>query len=249
MFAGMYKVASGIMLENKQQESIAHNLASSQLPGFRREFIVAEGAKNSAAQATGASPGADLAGIDTPKLLIDFTPAPIRQTGRPLDFALEGLGFFAVRTAEGEMLYTRNGSFRLASDGGLVTLDGHQAMGAKGPLKLDPTAVLGRLQVEPDGALRMRTEEGMQEIGRFLVVQFEQPQSLKRVSANYFSSEHGGETDGEDVRLVGRALESANVSPLREMVDMIDSFRRFESAQKILQRLEEALREHQQLPG
>jgi flagellar basal-body rod protein FlgG len=73
---------------------------------------------------------------------------PIRETGNPLDLAIEGEGFFAVRS-EGQIFYTRKGNFRIDREGYLVNELGMRVLDEEGR----DIRVVGSLKVAPDGSL------------------------------------------------------------------------------------------------
>jgi flagellar basal-body rod protein FlgF len=80
---------------------------------------------------------------------LNVAAGPMNTTGRDLDFAIEGSGFFVVETPGGTR-YTRNGAFTVSETGALVTADGASVVGDSGPISLGP----GKVTVERDGTLR-----------------------------------------------------------------------------------------------
>src|SRR5262249_14205689 len=100
--------------------------------------------------------------------MLDFSTGALRQTGRSLDVALTGDGFFVVQTPRGER-YTRDGSFTLDAAGQLVTAHGDLVIGDGGPITIRP----GEVSVSEDGRI---TVAG-QEMGRLKLVRFQEPRS------------------------------------------------------------------------
>ncbi len=74
-------------------------------------------------------------GVEFNELYTVFTQGALKETGNPFDLALDGEGFFAVDTQNGER-YTRNGTFVLGKEGMLLTKEGMPVMGENGPISI-----------------------------------------------------------------------------------------------------------------
>lgn len=156
---------------------------------------------------------------------LNVANGPINTTGRDLDVAIEGNGFFVVQTAAGTR-YTRNGRFTVDGDGTLVTEDGSQVVGANGAIKL---AKGGEISVDPDGTIKSAGVAA----GKLSVVQFADPSQLMRESGATFR------TDAEAQPVVapsvkGGALEESNVSVVERVAELTTVKRSFEALQKAL---------------
>ncbi len=125
---------------------IAHNLANVSTAGYKRRSnafsnsLMTHGAGTKAVS----DDGADLYSI------IDFTQGSFVETGRPLDFALGGKGFFVIETPEGP-LYTRNGMFQLNENGQIVDSMGRTVAGQSGPITIQPGTAPSQISVSSDG--------------------------------------------------------------------------------------------------
>ena len=169
------------------------------------------------------------------KTAIDVTPGgrklnvgngPINTTGRDLDCAIEGNGFFVVQTAAGTR-YTRNGRFSVSADGTLVTEDGAEVVGANGAIKLAKNS--NEIRVESDGTIKA----GETVAGKLSVVQFADPSQLMRESGAMYRSD----TDAKPVAnasVKGGALEESNVSVVERVAELTTVKRSFEALQKAL---------------
>ncbi|HEX7085451.1 MAG TPA: flagellar hook basal-body protein [Vicinamibacterales bacterium] len=154
----------------------------------------------------------------------DFRAGAIAPTGRDLDFALEGRGFFVVDTPAGPR-YTRNGHFTRAGDGTLVTEDGHAVLGVDGPIRLGE----GELSVEPDGTIRT----GAAIAGRLRIVDFDDYNGLVRESGSRFRAPVGVQpTAAAEARLQSGAIERSNVSMVERIAELTEVTRTFEALQK-----------------
>jgi flagellar basal-body rod protein FlgF len=144
-----------------------------------------------------------------------LTPAPIRETGEPLDLAIEGEGFFAVQTPQG-VRFTRNGQFAASAAGTLVDQLGNTVLGRDGA----PVTVGGDGRVRPG------------EVGTFAV------EGAEKVGDALFAGAGAGAAAG---RVRAGALEGSGTDPARSMVDMIASFRALEAGQKAIRTIDETL--------
>ena len=135
MLNGLYSAAAGMDAAQARHETAATNLASAQQPGFRRTQV-GRGTFEAAVLAVQHQEGRD-AGPNQSGDLLDFREGTMQLTGRGLDLAIQGDGFFVVDGPEG-LLYTRNGRFFVNEASELVTVDGLPLQGTAGPIRLPP---------------------------------------------------------------------------------------------------------------
>ena len=121
------QAAKGTM---SRQENIANNLANVNTPGFRQQLMAFQ-----SAPVTGEGSGSRSFAVET-SVGFDTTPGQIQSTGREMDVAIQGDGWFAVNDAKGNEAYTRNGSFQLDGTGNLVTQEGYSVIGTNGPINV-----------------------------------------------------------------------------------------------------------------
>ena len=207
----------------KEYEIISHNLANVSTVGFKRRsnaFTRAMGEENLNDQSY--SPGE--VNLQTG---FDFSQGTMTETGRDLDFALLGKGFFIIETPDGP-LYTRNGVFSTNSAGQLVDLEGRTVGGESGVIALPRKIAVSEIFVTADGTV---TAQG-KKLGKFKIVDFGEDQSkLAPVGNSCFKM-----TD-EDVEpqvtkniLVKQGFqEASNVQVVEELVDMIMVTRMYEA--------------------
>lgn len=194
----------------RRQEAAAHNLANVSTPGFKAERVFARLMEN----------GAPAPASDT-----DFGAGAVAQTGRPLDFALEGDGFLVVETPAGER-YVRGGSFSLDPAGMLVTSDGHAVLGDSGPLVLPP----GPVEVEQDGTMIVNGAP----VGR-LRVELPGGSPIREGAAMWIPDGDGTVVPQEEVRVQQGHLEDSNVDPVSALVEMIEIQRAYGAIQRSVQ--------------
>jgi flagellar basal-body rod protein FlgF len=218
MLRGIQRLARDMSAKVVKQELIANNLANATTSGFKaqRAFV------STLNEAIGADEGGRL----EPALgsYTSFAQGPIEKTHRSLDVAINGEGFFAIDTANGER-FTRDGCFTLSDAGLLTTQSGDPVLGVGGPI----TITGSDLSVTPDGKVISDGEE----VGTLKVVVFGNPQNLIR-EGNMFAAQGQpyDEVDMGRTQIIHEALERSNVSPIDEMVEMISIHRSFEAAQR-----------------
>jgi flagellar basal-body rod protein FlgF len=217
MERGLYIAASGMLAELRRQDQIANDLANAATPGYKSDRSTQQsfGQLLLANQRTGQTVGALGLGVQIDETTTDWSPASLRQTDEPLDFAIQGEGFFAVRTGDG-VFYTRNGQFTLSPQGILTTARGDIVMSQNGT----------PIQAGPDGKVDPAA------IGIFNVA------GPRKVGDNLVAGNAAGQATGQ---VQAGFLEGSGADPARSMVDMIASFRSFEASQKVVRTLDETL--------
>lgn len=150
MPGGVYVALSGLRHRAAQLDQLASDIANAGTSGYKSARLT------SVASERGSFAGALQSAIDVAPgpTRVDFRAGTVSPTGRDLDFAIEGRGFFVVDTPAGDR-FTRNGHFMRSADGTLVTADGFPLQtetepGEYGSLVL-PT---GAVSVEPDGTVQ-----------------------------------------------------------------------------------------------
>src|SRR5437868_6798651 len=131
MNVGLYQAAAALNANSRWQESIAENLASSSIPGFKKQELsfraIAAGLVPAATQ------GNQHFSLPHAAPATNFSAGELKFTGAKTDVALEGSGFFAVQMPDGATAYTRDGEFQMNASGQLVTKQGHAVLGEAGP--------------------------------------------------------------------------------------------------------------------
>jgi flagellar basal-body rod protein FlgF len=221
MAGGAYSALSGLQTRLAQLDRIAADIANAGTAGYKTERVPTVEARRpdfgqvlQTAIDVAAAPG-----------LIDFREGQIQATGRDLDVALDGRGFFEIQTPEG-VRYTRNGQFSRRPDGTLVTADGEAVLGDNGsPIVLGQ----GAIAYEPDGSVRA----GGVLAGRLRVVDFGDYVGLRREGGR-FRAEAGVAASAAPAttRVLGGTLEASNVQLPERMVHMTEVARAFEALQR-----------------
>lgn len=213
------------------QEIVSENLASSSIPGFKRQTLSFDAVQAGLMpQATGAQKLNFL--LPRAQAGTSFAPGELKYTGAKTDVAIEGAGFFEVQLPNGASAYTRDGEFRINSQGQLTNKQGHVVLGDSGPIQLDRNNA-APLTISADGEVR----QGMDRKGRLRVVDFSDPQRLTAIGGGNFLATNPA-VQPKEVRPASVRqgfLESANTSPVNEMASLISVMRSFEANQRLVQ--------------
>lgn len=225
MDAGLYIAAQGMLVEQQRQDQYANDLANASTPGYKSDRTTQAdfGSMLMSNTLTGQPVGYLSTGLRVSGVVTDLTPGPIHQTGQALDFAIQGSGFFAVRTAQG-VRYTRDGQFSASASGQLVDSQGDPVLSQAGT----PITVSAKGTVSPN-ALGVFSLTGAAKQGN-----------------NLFTGTAAGRGAGA---VVQGALEDSSVDSVHTMVDMIASLRAYESGQKAISSIDQTMQASAQSVG
>jgi len=245
MVRSLFTGATGMHAQQMLIENISHNLSNVSTTGFKKsqmqfqdllyQTIDHAGTQTSSmtTRPVELSIGNGVKPVSTFKV---FTPGNLEHTGNPLDLAIDGDGFFQVRRGDGEMFFTRAGTFRVSDSGEIVTPDG---------FFLEPSITLPAdteaISISPEGIVQVKLYNQTMpiEIGTFELARFINPAGLRSVGGNRFQ-----ETTASGQPMVGmpgnqdmgsvhqRYLETSNVEIVEEMVNMIVAQRAYETNSK-----------------
>ena len=225
MPGGAYSALSGMKARLEDLDRLASDLANVGTSGYKTERAATVAAERPSFRAVLDS----AVDVTTGGTRLDFRPGTISTTGRDLDAAIEGSGFFAVTGPTGER-YTRNGSFVRRADGVLTTGDGLPLLPAGAPT--NPPGQIrvgtGQISIAEDGTVKA----GDVIAGRIKVVQFGSDDDVERESGTRFRAKAGVTPAPATARVVGGALEQSNVTMVDRMVALTELQRTFEALQR-----------------
>ncbi|MEQ9408590.1 MAG: flagellar hook-basal body protein [Fuerstiella sp.] len=245
MISGLYSAATAMDAAAVRHETSAENLAHAHKPGYRRRVVhqstFGSLLRPQAARSGGVSPTlGTTAGTEVNRQIrVDFSTGPVKQTGRSLDVALEGDGFFVVEGPDGP-LYSRNGSFQSHPDGSLVTVDGLAVIGTNGPIRIPADTPAEAIDISRDGRLSV---DGF-EFDQLQIVDVPDKAALIAVGASLFHAPEGTETGPTNSNVLQGYVEAANVAHMDELVNILVASRQYEAAQKALKTIDESLSRH-----
>ena len=235
MNIGLYQSAAALSSLERWQDAVSQNITSAQVTGFKRRTVqVAAEAHGEILTDPRAKPDS---GEGMPALFpqarygIAFNAGENNPTRRELDLAISGPGFFTVRKPDGATAFTRAGELQVRADRTLVTAQGCEVLSADGqPIQLKQSG--GALVIMEDGSVR----QGDSIIGKLGISKATQPSRLISMASGLFLADTGaGMVPVEKPVIQQGYLEGSNVSPLREMVDLVNISRAYEANQKLIQ--------------
>lgn len=254
MIRALYTSATGMQAQEKNIDVISNNLANVNTTGYKKgradfqdlmyQTIVEPGAQTSTSTK---SPSGVMIGLGVKTTAVQkvFQQGDLTSTSNQLDTAIEGDGFFEVQLPDGNVAYTRSGSFQLNSEGQLVTSDGYIIA----PGITIPNEVLS-VTIAQDGNVSVR-EPGnttLAEVGQITGVRFANNGGLKPIGKNLYQETEASGTPIQGIfsengfgRLNQGFLESSNVSVVEQVVNMITAQRAYEASSKGIQSADEMI--------
>ena len=260
MLRSLLTAASGMKAQQMQVDTIANNIANVNTAGFKRSRLTFKSLLYQTLREPGAATGNGLqdatglqigSGTQVSGSQKIFSQGVLEGTTNSFDLAIEGEGFFGVRTPGGEIVYTRSGDFRRDSDGRIVTVDGYLVEPAITVAQDVVNVTVGR-----DGTITTFTSE--EDLGSILTVlqlyRFPNPAGLKAQGGNYYSetsssgppsqNQPGLNGTGEIVQF---SLERSNVETVDELVALIVAQRNYEMNSRAIRVSDEMLQQVNQL--
>lgn len=229
-----------------RHEAAAENLAHAHLPGFRRRIVHQQTFSSLMADRKDAGKFSSLLGTTARQegnieTQMDFTNGSLKATGRSLDLALEGDGFFRVNGPEGP-LFTRNGGFFASPEGKLVTVDGLAVTGRNGEINIPAGISSEAIEVTRDGQL---LNNGVP-FDQLEVFRFDDRSELIPVGASLFAAPPDAVPIRSDEIVRQGFLENSNVAYMDELVNIMVASRQYEAAQRAIRTVEQSLERRMQ---
>jgi flagellar basal-body rod protein FlgF len=218
---------SRMIVQQNVLDTRASNIANMSTPGFKAGGVLFSDFLVDEAGDTTIPGGQTEQMVQDRATWRDFSQGPLSRTGNPLDFALNGSGFFVIDTSRGER-YTRAGRFALSASSQIVDMEGNTVQGTDGrPL----TVPIGdtNITVASDGTIS--TESG--QLGKIRVVTFDSQQSLQAEGNCLFSTTETPQDAGQPGVVQG-AFEGSNVQAVVELTRMMAEMREFDFASQFV---------------
>jgi flagellar basal body rod protein FlgG len=219
MSGGQYIALSALRTRMQQLDQLADDLSNVHASGYRGARTVQHAVSRDEFE------GALRSAVDTTSgtTRLDMTRGTIQPSGRALDVAIDGDGFFVVETGSG-LEYTRNGHFGRSVDGTLVTSDGAPVQGEDGEITLGA----GDARIDEEG----RVWSGTENVGRLLVVTMPDPGALKRGTGARLLADGQPTTEVDEFVLRPASLEGSNVAMAEGLARLTSVSRNFEALQR-----------------
>ncbi len=212
----------------KQLDITANNVANMTTPGFKSQEILFN---EYLAEIKDTGKKEDLSMVVNHGSFRDTSQGVLKQTGNPLDLALQGDGFFVIEMNNDDN-YTRAGNFSLNSNGEIVTQNGRIVLSSEnGPIVI-PKNNTG-ITIDKNGVVSTRETLN---IGKLKIVRFEDEQKLIEKGDGLYEAGTQEPLDTADTIVRQGAIEGSNVQPILEMNKMIEILRSYQKVQSLLQK-------------
>lgn len=238
---GLYAAANGLRSMEDRQTIVANNLANVSTPGFRAQRAVVNGFNEMLTERTRHpflfdQAGAPGGGVKLVETYTNTNSGMVQATGDPLTIALQGPGYIAVDTPQGER-FSRNGQFTVDADGQLATTEGYKIQNAGGG-GID--AMGASVQIGPDGLVVV---DGVQ-TGQLRLVEFQDPHLLTRLGHDMYGASEEAmnqSAPATETQVMHKAIEGANVSLPYELTQMTLGLRAYGANQRVISAINETL--------
>jgi flagellar basal-body rod protein FlgG len=252
MIQSLYSGATGMAAQQLNLDNIANNLANASTNGFKRskiEFqdllyqkprIAGTDVGGGNLVPTGIEIGNGSRVVSTSKV---FTQGELKETDSEYDMAINGDGFLAVKKADGNTAYTRDGALKVDNSGQVMTSDGLQVLSGFGTIPTGTTSI----SIASTGVVTVTTASGTSTF-QIRLSRFTNPSGLRSCGGNLYEETAASGTPQEGTpgdngygTVVQKYLESSNVSIVDEMVNMIQAQRAYEINSKSIQTSDDML--------
>ena len=253
----LHSAATGLKALSQQLDVISNNIANSNNDGFKSsranfedlmyQYSSPVGGRNALGDTipTGVATGY---GTRISSTALDMTKGSAIITGGKLDLFIDGDGFFQVKTpaSQGDLAYTRTGKFFMNNNGELVL---------SGPgYKLEPPIVIPPnatgITIGLDGRVQAQVGSTTQDVGQIQIARFPNAQGVEQLGSNlYRRTDASGApvltNPGNDGvgQVIQGSVESSNVDPVKELVDLIKTQRTFELNSQSIQAADQMLQQ------
>lgn len=231
MLEGLYSAAAGMSAQQEQLDAISNDLANASTTGYQSERVAFKDLLYNAVDeaSTESSVGA---GASAQVIGRSQSQGPIQETGDPLDLAIEGEGYFQVKSSGGQAALTRNGSFGVDANGTIVDAQGDPL---EPPIKLPAGVSAGEVKIGPDGTVTA----GKRTLGQIKLVTVPSPDHLLAGGDGTLTptaASGSPQAIGANVAKIHQgALEGSNVDMSKEMASMVSTQRAYQMSSSAIQ--------------
>lgn len=241
----LYTAATGMEALQTKLEVIANNLANVNTQAFKRDranfedlFYRQEILPGVQDQIGNRTPTGVAIGLGTrvSSTQTDFRQGAFQDTGRELDLAISGAGFFQVVDPSGEIQYTRAGNLSINANGDLVTGSGSVGRVLEPAINIPQDAI--EISISPSGQVFVRqfAQQQLSQVGQIQLAKFINPEGLLKLGENLYAQTDAsnpptviGNPGQNGLGVIRQGfLEASNVEPVRELIDLITTQRSFE---------------------
>ena len=265
MVRSLWTAASGMIAQQNNVDNISNNISNVNTVGYKKQTTQFQSLLYAKLQTKTTDNNGDPkpvigqvgSGVKVSGLVSQFTQGALTETGNQFDMAIDGNGFFVLQMANGEIGYTRNGSFGMNVSANGITLanaSGCPVLDMNGEaITVPATWNTSDIEFDEEGYMLYPDETGTKvrtgvQIG---LVQFNNPSGLEKISGSVLKeSENSGEARWESTdealdpsKVITGYLEASNVQTVDEIVNLIVAQRAYEMNSKAIQAADEMLQQ------
>lgn len=236
MLRGLYTAAAGMLSVQMANDTLATNLSNLSTIGYKSNMVnyqsFPEMLMNRVSKQGNTRVGSIMTGSQIYETFTQYKQGQVTTTGNTFDMAIEGGGFFTVKSSSGQLYYTRAGNFTISEDGFVTTLNGHRVQGELGDIQVNLDD--GSFQINQRGELTSKNRF----IDRFKIARFVDDQALDKLGDNLYAPSSAARQEPQapngplGYKIHQGMLELSNVNPVMELVNNIQGLRLYESLQK-----------------
>lgn len=236
MHSGFYTIASGLLTRQREIDTIGNNLANLQTPGYRSDRIVTSAFELGLLKQQEGGTERTLGDGGSPITVVGdsvtvMTGGDFQSTGRTLDIAIGGDGFFNVQGQDGTTYLTRNGQFTVDEQGYLSLAGLGRVLGQGGLLQV------GSDQVTVDQTGNVYNDAGAL-VGTLSITRQADDTVLEKMDNGAFTAPQGT-VNAQDYTIYQGVLERSNVDMNQEMTNFISAQRAFQTCSSALKMIDE----------
>lgn len=247
MIRALHTAATGMAAQESNVNTISNNIANVNTTGFKKartefddllyETVQEAGAKSS--NVTEYNVGHQVgSGAKVSATRKQHTQGGVQMTNNPYDLMINGEGFIGIIGPNGELKYTRDGSFNVDAQGNLVTRAGHKVF----PGVAIPPNIF-RISISENGNVEAFAKDSVEplNLGQIPVFTFVNPVGLRSEGGNLYAATGGSGQAIQNVpgqngsgNIMQGAIEASNVNVMNEMTDLIKAQRAYEMNSKVM---------------
>ena len=254
MIKSLNTAATGMKAQQTNMDVIANNLANVSTTGFKKARAEFEDLMYQVNKEPGAQTGENSSsptgvqvglGVKTSAVNKDFEQGSTRITNNALDMEINGSGFFPVQLPNGQIAYTRDGSFKKGSDGRIQDKNGNVL---QPEIVIPPNATGVEIAANGQVSIALDLSTAPQSVGQIQLINFVNPAGLRSIGSNLFLPSNSSGLPQQSVpgenglgSISQGHLETSNVNIVDEMVNMITAQRSYETNSKVIQASDQML--------
>lgn len=248
MIRGLYASVSSMLNLQSRQSTITNNIANIKTNGYKEDKLISKSFEemtlsNNDNYQNGKAYQQILGGVSfgtrIDEVNTNFKQGTFVATENNSDFAIDGSGFFQIRDFGGNTFYSRDGSFKVNSQGYLVTNGGHNVMGLNQASGANEPIYVGNGKITVTPSNELMVEGGASY--KFYIVDFNDYKNLKKVGDNLYSGNNPKNSNNYSIKQ--GYVEGSNVDYISSVTEMMETVKEFEANQKVIQTIDSTLRQ------